>query len=443
MEDKVQYLLNILGHDIKNLEFEDVNPPNIFQQLSDMLSTLPIIEDSYFSETTEAQSQTENSITSIYKKIIESHKHINAHFELENHIDYTTNCLTEPLPAPFVGYDCNHTWMLYWLSNAGHILHHEFPEDVKKLVAAKIESLVVDGGKGGIAGGKNQLGHVASTYAGILALVSLREYKILGNIRQNLHSWFLLLKQSDGSFLMHYNGESDNRSTYCVLVVCSLLNMLDDEICEKTLDWVTKTQTYEGGFAGVSNTEAHGGYTYCAVSSLFLLLGKQSKNILEFKHQLEQTINFSLLLRWLVARQLNTEGGLNGRSNKLVDACYSFWIGGCYALMELVLNAEMFNKEALKIYILNCSQETRGGFKDKPGKRVDFYHTNYTLLGLSIAEHKFRLTEQQNVDNSFDFFAYNGSQEEVDDDVNTTTVSPVFGIPQQLADGCKKHFSSH
>jgi hypothetical protein len=42
------------------------------------------------------------------------------------------------------------------------------------------------------------------------------------------------------------------------------------------------------------------------------------------------------LLRWLVQVQ-GTEaelGGFKGRTNKLVDGCYSWWCGGAFALLE-------------------------------------------------------------------------------------------------------------
>ena len=34
-----------------------------------------------------------------------------------------------------------------------------------------------------------------------------------------------------------------------------------------------------------------------------------------------------------------------------------------------------------------CCQDTRGGLVDKPGKSRDYYHTCYTLSGLSVAQH--------------------------------------------------------
>ncbi|CAN0383622.1 unnamed protein product [Discosporangium mesarthrocarpum] len=41
----------------------------------------------------------------------------------------------------------------------------------------------------------------------------------------------------------------------------------------------------------------------------------------------------------------------------------------------------------LQRYILLCGQYMEGGLRDKPGKPRDFYHTCYTLSGLSVAQH--------------------------------------------------------
>jgi prenyltransferase beta subunit len=37
--------------------------------------------------------------------------------------------------------------------------------------------------------------------------------------------------------------------------------------------------------------------------------------------------------RWAVMRQGALEGGFAGRTNKLVDGCYSFWVGGVFPLL--------------------------------------------------------------------------------------------------------------
>ena len=50
-----------------------------------------------------------------------------------------------------------------------------------------------------------------------------------------------------------------------------------------------------------------------------------------------EMLNLPRLTHWLVERQMGVEGGFQGRTNKLVDGCYSFWQGGSFPLLEAVL----------------------------------------------------------------------------------------------------------
>ncbi|XP_010173243.1 protein farnesyltransferase subunit beta-like, partial [Antrostomus carolinensis] len=100
---------------------------------------------------------------------------------------------------------------------------------------------------------------------------------------------------------------------------------------------------------------------------------------------------------WVTGRQMRFEGGFQGRCNKLVDGCYSFWQAGLLPLLHRALHARgdaalsmtrwMFDQTALQEYILLCCQCPAGGLLDKPGKSRDFYHTCYCLSGLAIAQH--------------------------------------------------------
>ena len=109
--------------------------------------------------------------------------------------------------------------------------------------------------------------------------------------------------------------------------------------------------------------------------------------------------NVDNLLRWAVNRQMRLEGGFQGRTNKLVDGCYSFWQGGIFPLLHMVLRQAgnqnkpsdlLFNTRALQEYLLMCCQDLRGGLIDKPGKSRDYYHTCYALSGLSVAQYMMR-----------------------------------------------------
>jgi len=47
-------------------------------------------------------------------------------------------------------------------------------------------------------------------------------------------------------------------------------------------------------------------------------------------------VDLPRLVHWAAQRQGWAEGGFNGRTNKLVDGCYSFWVGGLFALLQAV-----------------------------------------------------------------------------------------------------------
>lgn len=143
---------------------------------------------------------------------------------------------------------------------------------------------------------------------------------------------------------------------YCLLVVASMLDILTPELVEGTAEFIASCQTYEGGFASASHPsffsnnpshfssqrpalgEAHGGYTFCALAS-WVLLQPYLTSLLS-QHTTTSmsmpSINLKNLLRWLTQMQ-GTEielGGFKGRTNKLVDGCYSWWCGGSFALLE-------------------------------------------------------------------------------------------------------------
>ena len=170
-------------------------------------------------------------------------------------------------------------------------------------------------------------------------------------------------------------------------------------------------QTYEGGISGSPDTEAHGAYAFCALACL-CILGPPHKTILTLcrpcthifsmeANHCTSHLDISPLLLWLSSRQHAPEGGFSGRTNKLVDGCYSHWVGGCWPLISAALHplttvfspnnasttSDLYSRDGLIRYILSCCQGKRGGLRDKPGKHVDPYHSCYTLAGLSSAQY--------------------------------------------------------
>ena len=242
-----------------------------------------------------------------------------------------------------------------------------------------------------------------------------------------MYKWFLSLKQLDGSFLVSHDAEIDVRGLYCLLVSATLLNLLTPELLEGVPEFIASCQSYEGGFSSSSMPyfddvrtsnlprpslgEAHGGYTFSCLAS-WVLVQPYLATLRESGDPAKASvaINLKSLLRWMVNMQggeLNL-GGFRGRTNKLVDGCYSWWVGGCFPLLEsLGVSIEpttdvappstgeeegwhdadglceviermlcgsdlpvdsLYSRQELQEYLLWAGQHPSGGLRDKPPK---------------------------------------------------------------------------
>jgi hypothetical protein len=62
------------------------------------------------------------------------------------------------------------------------------------------------------------------------------------------------------------------------------------------------------------------------------------------------------LVNWVVFRQGAVEGGFQGRTNKLVDGCYSFWQGGVFSLLQRMMPELISQQEGWHGPLLAASQ---------------------------------------------------------------------------------------
>jgi len=340
----------------------------------------------------------------------------------------TTQFLRKGLTTLSEGYECldaSRPWILYWILHSLELLDEEVdPADQHNIVQFLARCQDPNGGYGG---GPGQLPHLAPTYAAVNALmiIGTEEAFALTN-RPKLYSWLDKLRQPDGSFTMHVDGEVDIRGVYCALSVARITNIYTSSLFTLTDLWLADCQTYEGGFGACPGMEAHGGYSFCGLAGLMLM-------------QKGKLCNIDNLLRWTSNKQMRLEGGFQGRTNKLVDGCYSFWQGGVFPLLHDLLPSEelevgkcehwLFNTEALQHYLLICCQDHRGGLKDKPGKSSDFYHTCYGLSGLSVCQN---------------FIGDNLVSSNVVGDASNELVltHPLYNIGLQAAKRAVDHFSS-
>ncbi|XP_063231517.1 protein farnesyltransferase subunit beta [Bacillus rossius redtenbacheri] len=287
------------------------------------------------------------------------------------------------LPTSLQSYDASRPWLCYWIVHSLQLLNQPLSPGDSSIVAqflARCQSP-----EGGFGGGPGQIPHLASTYAAVNALCSLSTEEAFRVInRETLERFLWSVRRPDGSFAVHVGGEVDLRGVYCAAAVAKLTGTFSEALFDGSAYWIVRCQTYEGGFSSTPGSEAHGGYVFCGIAALLLL---------EKQHMCD----LKALLRWLVNRQMRFEGGFQGRTNKLVDSCYSFWQGCSLALVHQILASEdpltvntdrwLFHQEALQEYILVCCQAPKGGLLDKPDKRPDAYHTCYSLSGLSLAQH--------------------------------------------------------
>lgn len=350
--------------------FDECHPAEMF--VDDGVETVTSVEQKKVERSIE-------EVISVYKQI---HSLPQPTLLREQHYLYLKKGLRH-LSDAYECLDASRPWLCFWILHSLELLEEHIPATVASDVCqflARCQSPT-----GGFAGGPAQHAHLAPTYAAVNALCIIgteEAYNVID--REKLLDFLMSVKQPDGSFVMHVGGEVDVRSAYCAASVASLTNIITPKLFEDTTNWILSCQNWEGGLSGVPGLEAHGGYTFCGTAAL-VILGK------------EHMLDLKALLRWVVSRQMRFEGGFQGRCNKLVDGCYSFWQAGLLPLLHRALFKEgeselsrqrwMFEQQALQEYILLCCQNPTGGLLDKPGKSRDFYHTCYCLSGLSVAQH--------------------------------------------------------
>ncbi|KAJ6032709.1 hypothetical protein N7540_003441 [Penicillium herquei] len=420
----------------------------------------PAIRDPLVTETVDLQDATLDKCLPFLKGIQSSQKGpFNAcgvpALQRDDHVVYLFDSL-EDYPASFVILDASRPWMAYW-GLTGLFLMGEDPTRFRERLISTLRP--AQNSTGGFGGGRGQISHLAGSYAAVLALAIVGGEDAFSLIdRQSVWQWLGRLKQPDGGFRVCEGGEEDVRGAYCAMAIITLLDLPVElppdsparnaglhKLTDGLAQYLSRCQTYEGGISGSPGVEAHGAYAYCALACL-ALLGPPEETI-------PRHMNLPLLLSWLSARQYGPEGGFSGRTNKLVDGCYSHWVGGCWPLLQSALDGKpqgngppattvgsLFSREGLARYILGCCQSPNGGLRDKPGKHADSYHTCYVLAGLSAMQHYHYRTDSSATTSEHFASAFSwrstpireGNVYEKSDRLEP--LHPLYGIPYPRAD---------
>ncbi|TMW84471.1 hypothetical protein EJD97_025160 [Solanum chilense] len=366
--------------------------------------------------------------------------------ERDKHFGYLSQGLRKLGPS-FSVLDASRPWLCYWILHSIALLGESIGS---KLENDAIDFLTRCQDKdGGYGGGPGQIPHLATTYAAVNSLITLGKPEALSSInREKLYTFLLRMKDASGGFRMHDGGEVDVRACYTAISVANILNIVDDELIHGVGNYILSCQTYEGGIAGEPGSEAHGGYTFCGLAAMILINEVNRLDLpglidwVVFRQGVEggfqgrtnklvdgcysfwqgavvfliQRLNLVVHEQLGLSNDLSTESAndsseselsdeeehLEGTSSHVQDtfplgqegagqenASHSPKIAdtGYEFIDRPIAMRPLFDSMYLQQYVLLCSQIEVGGFRDKPGKGRDYYHTCYCLSGLSIAQY--------------------------------------------------------
>jgi geranylgeranyl transferase type-1 subunit beta len=207
--------------------------------------------------------------------------------------------------------------------------------------------------------------HIAATYCA-LAILKICGYDNLQKIEKKLqeilskHNVYFkeepLIKEilnsqdENGSIrAQKFDTEKDVRFFYCAMCIFKFLGKSSEEIksiinFEKSEKFLKSIRNYEGGFSMIDEGESNAGLTFCAIASYKIL------NI--------EIPNLEILLFWL--NQRNSVLGVNGRTNKIPDTCYSFWVMGSLSNLDYLNKGDLlklFDSSHVIDFIMNCQTQ--------------------------------------------------------------------------------------
>lgn len=464
-----------------NLSPQEQPAPQPEPMIPDLFKQPPLVKDDLITETSKLQDQTvEHCLPFLTGE--DGPLELNAYglprLNREKHIKFLKQSLG-PLPGRFVAVDASRPWYLYWCLSGLTMMG----EDVSSYRESIIETArTMQNESGGFGGGHGQTSHLATSYAVILAIALVggeEAYDVID--RKGMWKWLCSLKQPDGGFQVCVGGEEDIRGAYIAAVIITLLDLPLDltpdspaydggrlNLLSGMAEYVRSCQTFEGGISSQPNNEAHGAYAFCALACLAILDNP--------RRIIPSYLDVPRLVSWLSYRQYAPEGGFSGRTNKLVDGCYSHWAGGCFPLIEACLSPSgpnsgsktstrlatapesLYSREGLIRYILCCCQDQtkRGGLRDKPYKMSDPYHTCYVLSGLSSAQHQWDLDSDPlplapgettptlaalGADSVWNVFPYIDDNDQIyEDSDRVRPIHPTYAIPQKNVNGIRGYF---
>ncbi|XP_012555341.1 geranylgeranyl transferase type-1 subunit beta isoform X1 [Hydra vulgaris] len=319
----------------------------------------------------------------------------NKEFSREKHIKYFLRCL-QCLPIPYSSLDTSRMTVLFFclsgldLLNALERIKNEHQNIINWIYSLQIlpkndESNTTKCGFRGspFLGSKYQTegsfsvselyesSHIAMTYTALCSLIILGDD--LSRVNRNaIINGIKFLQKEDGSFYSTQDkNENDMRFLYCACCISYILQDWNGLDKTSAVNYIRMSMSYDYGLSQGPQLEAHGGSTYCGVASLILM------------DKLEECFNekeIKFLKRWCLKRQ---KSGFQGRPNKPVDTCYSFWVGASLKMLDFL---KYSNFESNNEFIISTQDTIVGGFSKWPDVHPDVMHSYLGLCGLSLMQ---------------------------------------------------------
>ncbi len=129
----------------------------------------------------------------------------------------------------------------------------------------------------------------------------------------------------------------DTRFVFGALLALSLLDLVSLVNVPKAVAHIQACANFDGGYGVGPGAESHAGQIYTCVGAL-TIAGRLD------------LVDKDRLGGWLSERQLSN-GGLNGRPEKLEDVCYSWWVASSLAMIDRL---HWINGDKLTTFILKC-----------------------------------------------------------------------------------------
>ncbi|KAF5285436.1 hypothetical protein FQA39_LY16690 [Lamprigera yunnana] len=304
------------------------------------------------------------------------------------HVSYLLRFLGK-IPSEFISCDTTRVTLAYFAISSLDILNSlDAVKDKKENIVKWIYSLQVVNDEDLVSGfqgstmintkqNKNlpflyKWSHLAGTYCSLCTLVILGDD--LSQVDRNAIIRSLkILQLPNGCFTGAKEGtESDMRFLFMAASICYLLNDWSAIDIPRAVGFVKQSIGYDYGIAQGPELESHGGSTYCAIATLTLCNRLDALT----KAQLEG------LRRWLLNRQ---DTGFQGRPNKPIDTCYSFWVGATLKMLDAFQYSDF---EKNRSFVLATQNNVIGGFSKWINTHCDPLHTYLGLAGLSLIGEK-------------------------------------------------------